>query len=288
MPHHAYRGRHRAPRPVSSGSALIGSGLLVPASLTVAAVVLNGAADGPRAVAASPLGMDALSATVGATGLSSPDADPSGALAAREDAALAQEDRSSRSAGRLVAAAVAAETARRAAIEQSLAQGPVVDVSLTGDDAGAGGSGEGPAGTADPSAAAVAGSHAWVKPIDGGYVLTSGYGYRWGSMHPAQDFAVAVGTPVKALSSGKVIFAGWQGGYGYKVEIQYWDGTISWYCHNSVLKVTQGQAVASGQVVSLSGNTGHSTGPHVHVEIHVTKDQTTSPLPWLRARGISV
>ena len=52
------------------------------------------------------------------------------------------------------------------------------------------------------------GSHAWVRPLDGGYVLTSGYGYRWGSLHPAQDFAVAVGTPVKAMSSGKIIFAG--------------------------------------------------------------------------------
>jgi hypothetical protein len=63
------------------------------------------------------------------------------------------------------------------------------------------------------------------------------------------------------MSSGTVIFAGWQGGYGNKVEIQYWDGTVSWFCHNSKLVVTQGEKVTPGELVSMSGNTGHSTGP---------------------------
>lgn len=285
MPQSAYRGRHRTRGSLPPGIALVGSGLLLPATVTLAAVVLNGSAEAPLALASAPREHDGLASSASADP-SSPaqDPDPSGALAAREQPTGGDEDRSSRGSARLVAAAVSAETARRAAVEASLAQGAVIDMTLTG----AGGASEGAAGQADPSAAGVPGSRAWVKPIDGGYVLTSGYGYRWGSLHPAQDFAVAVGTPVKALSSGKVIFAGWQGGYGYKVEIQYWDGTISWYCHNSVLKVRQGQVVASGQVVSLSGNTGHSTGPHVHLEIHPTKDKTTAPLPWLRARGISV
>ena len=133
--------------------------------------------------------------------------------------------------------------------------------------------------------AAAAAAHNWVPFIDGGYQLTSGFGMRWGSMHPGQDFAVPVGTPVKAMSSGTVIFAGWQGGYGNKVEIQYWDGTVSWFCHNSKLVVTQGEKVTPGELVSMSGNTGHSTGPHIHVEIHPQDGSPVPPLPWLKKMG---
>ena len=133
--------------------------------------------------------------------------------------------------------------------------------------------------------AAAAAAHNWVPFIDGGYKLTSGFGMRWGSMHPGQDFAVPVGTPVKAMSSGTVIFAGWQGGYGNKVEIQYWDGTVSWFCHNSKLVVTQGEKVTPGELVSMSGNTGHSTGPHIHVEIHPQDGSPVPPLPWLKKMG---
>ena len=133
--------------------------------------------------------------------------------------------------------------------------------------------------------AAAAAAHNWVPFIGGGYQLTSGFGMRWGSMHPGQDFAVPVGTPVKAMSSGTVIFAGWQGGYGNKVEIQYWDGTVSWFCHNSKLVVTQGEKVTPGELVSMSGNTGHSTGPHIHVEIHPQDGSPVSPLPWLKKMG---
>ena len=121
--------------------------------------------------------------------------------------------------------------------------------------------------------------------MGGGYQLTSGFGMRWGSMHPGQDFAVPVGTPVKSMSTGTVIFAGWQGGYGNKVEIQYWDGTVSWFAHNSRLLVRKGENVAPGEVVSLSGNTGHSTGPHVHVEIHPNDGSPVPPIPWLKKIG---
>ena len=96
-------------------------------------------------------------------------------------------------------------------------------------------------------------------------------------MHPGQDFAVPVGTPVKAMSTGTVIFAGWQGGYGNKVEIQYWDGTVSWFAHNSKLLVTQGENVTPGRARLESGNTGHSTGPHVHVEIHPAATARSRP-----------
>jgi murein DD-endopeptidase MepM/ murein hydrolase activator NlpD len=133
--------------------------------------------------------------------------------------------------------------------------------------------------------AAAASAHSWVPFMGGGYQLTSGFGMRWGSMHPGQDFAVPVGTPVKSMSTGTVIFAGWQGGYGNKVEIRYWDGTVSWFAHNSKLLVKQGENVAPGEVVSLSGNTGHSTGPHVHVEIHPNDGSPVPPMPWLKKMG---
>ena len=85
------------------------------------------------------------------------------------------------------------------------------------------------------------------------------------------------------------MIAGWQGGYGNKVEIRYWDGTISWYAHNSRLKVSQGDAVTPGEVVALSGNTGHSTGPHSHIEIHLDGDDTQTgavpPIPWFTKHG---
>ncbi|HEY6742548.1 MAG TPA: M23 family metallopeptidase [Lapillicoccus sp.] len=138
---------------------------------------------------------------------------------------------------------------------------------------------------AQHKAQAKAAAHDWVPFIGAGYQLTSGFGMRWGSMHPGQDFAVPVGTQVKSMSSGSVAFAGWQGGYGYKVEIQYWDGTVSWFCHNSKLLVKQGENVVPGEVVSLSGSTGHSTGPHVHVEIHPNDGSAVSPLPWLKKMG---
>ena len=138
---------------------------------------------------------------------------------------------------------------------------------------------------AQQKAQAAASAKAWVPFMTGGYQLTSGFGMRWGSMHPGQDFAVPTGTPVKAMSSGTVILAGWQGGYGNKVEIRYWDGTVSWFCHNSKLLVKTGDSVTPGEVVSMSGNTGHSTGPHVHVEIHPNDGNPVPPIPWLKKMG---
>lgn len=98
----------------------------------------------------------------------------------------------------------------------------------------------------------------WQLPVRD-YVLTSGFGMRWGRLHAGEDFAVPVGTPIGALSSGTVNFAGNQGGYGNKVEIRYWDGTVSYFGHMSRIDVTTGQPVQGGQVVGGSGNTGHST-----------------------------
>ncbi|MDN5790786.1 MAG: M23 family metallopeptidase [Micrococcales bacterium] len=133
---------------------------------------------------------------------------------------------------------------------------------------------------------AISGARRWVAPFSG-YTLTSGFGLRWGRLHPAQDLAAATGTPVRALSSGRVTFAGWSNrGYGNLVKIQYWDGTVSWYAHNSRLRVREGQHVAPGQTVSYSGSTGQSTGPHLHLEIHPGGKSAVPPKPWLARKGI--
>lgn len=133
---------------------------------------------------------------------------------------------------------------------------------------------------------ALAAAHRWVSPVSG-YSLTSGFGFRWGKMHPAQDLACPVGSPVHALSSGTVVFAGWSTeGYGNFVKIRYWDGTVSFYGHMSRITARVGQAVSPGEVVGYSGNTGHSTGPHLHLEIHPGGGAAVNPAPWLHAHGL--
>jgi murein DD-endopeptidase MepM/ murein hydrolase activator NlpD len=125
----------------------------------------------------------------------------------------------------------------------------------------------------------------WVMPIRGA-VFTSGFGWRWGRMHEGDDFGTPVGTPLAAMSTGTVVFAGWEGGYGNKVEIQYWDGTMSVYGHMSQISASVGDRVAPGDIVGLSGNTGHSTGPHLHLEIHPDGGGAIDPAPWLHNHGL--
>ena len=125
----------------------------------------------------------------------------------------------------------------------------------------------------------------WVMPIKGA-VFTSGFGWRWGRMHQGDDFGTPVGTPLAAMSSGTVTFAGWQGGYGNKIEITYWDGTVSVFGHLSQVATSVGQAVSPGDIVGYSGNTGHSTGPHLHLEIHPDGGTAIDPAPWLHTHGL--
>jgi murein DD-endopeptidase MepM/ murein hydrolase activator NlpD len=99
-------------------------------------------------------------------------------------------------------------------------------------------------------------------------------------MHEGIDIAVPTGTPVHASASGTVIHSGWLGGYGNLVVIDHGNGLATAYAHNSVLIVTVGQAVSQGQTVSLSGSTGHSSGPHVHFEVRVN-GAAVDPLLYL-------
>jgi murein DD-endopeptidase MepM/ murein hydrolase activator NlpD len=129
-------------------------------------------------------------------------------------------------------------------------------------------------------------AHSWRLPISHP-VKTSGFGYRWGRLHAGEDFAVRVGTPLHSMSTGRVTFAGAQSGYGNIVQIRYWDGTISYFGHMSSISVHKGQAMKPGQLVGRSGNTGHSTGPHLHLEIHPHGGKPIDPLPWLATHHIA-
>ncbi|HET9015831.1 MAG TPA: M23 family metallopeptidase [Thermomicrobiaceae bacterium] len=98
--------------------------------------------------------------------------------------------------------------------------------------------------------------------------------------HTGIDLAVPTGTPVKATAAGTVAIAGWDGGYGNLVEIDHGNGIQTLYGHNSQLLVTVGEQVKAGQVISLSGSTGNSTGPHVHYEIRIN-GTPVDPAPFI-------
>jgi murein DD-endopeptidase MepM/ murein hydrolase activator NlpD len=129
-----------------------------------------------------------------------------------------------------------------------------------------------PGQTGEPSAAG------FIWPVQG--VLTSGFGWRWGRMHEGIDLAVPVGTPVVAAAAGTVIVAGWFGGYGNLVVVDHGNGFATAYGHNTSVTVGVGQLVAQGQLISYSGSTGHSTGPHVHFEVRVN-GTAVDPLGYL-------
>jgi murein DD-endopeptidase MepM/ murein hydrolase activator NlpD len=123
-----------------------------------------------------------------------------------------------------------------------------------------------------------ASSRGFIWPVAG--PMTSGFGPRWGRMHEGVDIGVGEGTPVAASAAGRVIIAGWSGGYGNLVVIDHGGGISTAYAHNSRLVVSVGQSVAQGSIIAASGNTGHSTGPHVHFEIRIN-GAAVDPLPYL-------
>lgn len=129
-------------------------------------------------------------------------------------------------------------------------------------------------------------AHNWQLPVTNP-VKTSGFGYRWGRLHAGEDFAVSVGTPLASMSTGTVDFAGPISGYGVLVRIRYWDGTMSYYGHMSSVSVNKGDSVDPGEIVGRSGNTGRSTGPHLHLEIHPNGGDPVDPGPWLERRNIA-
>ncbi|RCW50602.1 MULTISPECIES: M23 family metallopeptidase [Halanaerobium] len=110
--------------------------------------------------------------------------------------------------------------------------------------------------------------------------ITSYYGPRWGRVHEGLDFAAPMGSPIRAVSSGRVVYSGWATGYGYVVIIEHQKGLRTLYAHNSKLLVRSGESVGKGEVISRSGNTGNSTGPHLHFEVQVN-GRPENPLDYI-------
>ena len=113
-------------------------------------------------------------------------------------------------------------------------------------------------------------------------ILSSGYGWRWGRLHKGIDIAAPVGTPIFAAAGGEVISAGWNsGGYGNLIKLEHLDGSITLYAHNNRILVSNGQKVNQGQQIAEMGNTGFSTGSHLHFEIHSKNRGVVDPLALL-------
>jgi len=123
-----------------------------------------------------------------------------------------------------------------------------------------------------------------------GVSMSSGYGPRWGRMHEGIDFTPGEGAPIQAIADGTVRIATEQGGgYGVTVYIDHViDGQVitSHYSHMQYgsLKVKAGDTVKVGDIVGLTGNTGHSFGAHLHFEI-IINGKTIDPLPWLKTNA---
>ncbi|MER7910216.1 M23 family metallopeptidase [Streptomyces sp. NPDC096068] len=138
---------------------------------------------------------------------------------------------------------------------------------------------------------------AWVKPV-ASYTLSASFnqgGAMWAHKHSGQDFAVPVGTPVKAAGAGTVMKAGPYGGgdgpaYGNAIVVKHANGKYSQYAHLSKIQVKIGQKVGAGQRIALSGNTGNSSGPHLHFEIRTTPNygSAVNPAAFLRAHGVGI
>ncbi|GGX32127.1 M23 family metallopeptidase [Streptomyces noursei] len=133
----------------------------------------------------------------------------------------------------------------------------------------------------------------FVAPVTGSYVSTA---YKassglWSSgSHTGIDFHAASGTSVHAVGSGTVVEAGWGGAYGNNIVIKMNDGTYTQYGHLSSIGVTVGQTVTPGQQIALSGNTGNTTGPHLHFEARTGPDYGSDidPVAYLRVHGVTV
>jgi murein DD-endopeptidase MepM/ murein hydrolase activator NlpD len=110
-------------------------------------------------------------------------------------------------------------------------------------------------------------------PLNSDFAITSGFGVRADpmthvpSMHEGIDFVAPMGTQVRATAAGKVIRSGRAGAYGEMIEVAHVDGFVSRYAHLSRRQVDEGDVVERGQVIGLLGNTGRSTGPHLHYEV---------------------
>ena len=121
-----------------------------------------------------------------------------------------------------------------------------------------------------------------LNPVNGG--IAASFGWRtnpWPEFHKGLDLEANYGTPVHVTAAGTVASAGWDGGFGLKVDIDHGNGYHTWYAHLSRASVSQGQRVTKGQLIALSGSSGSSTGPHLHYQL-MYDGQPIDPEPFLR------
>jgi murein DD-endopeptidase MepM/ murein hydrolase activator NlpD len=133
---------------------------------------------------------------------------------------------------------------------------------------------------------------AWATPV-AAYELSAGFGNggsRWANRHTGQDFAVPIGTPVRAVGAGRVVRVSCGGAFGIEIVIEHPGGYYTQYAHLAAVTVDQGESVTPGQWIGQSGTSGNSTGPHLHFEVRVTPESGSAvdPVPWLAARGVPV
>ncbi|WP_405976763.1 peptidoglycan DD-metalloendopeptidase family protein [Streptomyces sp. NBC_00988] len=110
-------------------------------------------------------------------------------------------------------------------------------------------------------------------------------GVNWMSVHTGIDFPVSYGTTVMAATDG-VVSTKWNSAYGNMLILTEKDGTQTWYCHLSSYRVASGTTVKAGDPIAYSGNSGNSTGPHLHFEVRPAGGAAIDPLPWLRSHGL--
>lgn len=110
--------------------------------------------------------------------------------------------------------------------------------------------------------------------------ISSHYGSRWGRLHAGLDVANSVGTPIVATASGVVTMSEWHGAYGYCVTVDHGNGIKTLYGHCQRLLVSKGAKVKKGQKIATMGNTGRSTGPHVHYEV-IVNGRPVNPASYL-------
>ncbi|MCX4989812.1 MULTISPECIES: M23 family metallopeptidase [unclassified Streptomyces] len=135
-------------------------------------------------------------------------------------------------------------------------------------------------------------TRAWVAPVET-YELSAGFGSggeRWAHRHTGQDFAVPIGTPVRAVGAGRVVKVSCGGAFGIEVVVEHPGGYYTQYAHLAAVTVDQGQRVSTGQWIGQSGTSGNSTGPHLHFEVRVTPElgSAIDPVPWLAEHGVDV
>lgn len=121
----------------------------------------------------------------------------------------------------------------------------------------------------------------WIRPARG--PVTSRFGRRWGGFHPGIDIGARYGSPVRAITTGRIISAGWIPGYGRIVRVRAGHYTF-FYPHLSHIVRRHG-VVREGVVLGRVGSSGFSTGPHLHIEIRV-HGRPVNPAPILRRHGV--